>query len=209
MTLIHEIRRDLLLYLKQNSRKGTMIYTSSPENFPKVKKTSPPQKPKITVPPPAPPKKVELEEVFSPPAPKDSFEIEKGEIEKREFSSDLHSFYEKMALQLHQKKTTQQPFSEVAIFSDPSLGGSLQLLQNLAHAINTKFSPCRLLDISWLQEGNSCESFRLLLIPDHLLSHFPKLQNDRCIILKELDQMQHSAEKKKALWESITSSLKS
>ena len=198
----------LIQYLKQKVPKGGTIYSSSPEKFPKVgqkKKRAP------ILPPPI------VEEIISPPVKSRSFEIQKGEMEKKEFSSDLHSFYEKMALAVHEKP------KEAVVFTHPKLGELSQLLKNIATAIDTKCRPCSFLDISSIEEEGRWESFlsssdpSFILLPDQILANCPKLKalykegrlgNIDCLILEQLGEIQTSATKKKALWELITQKLK-
>ncbi len=198
MDAMHEIREEVLLYIKQNYPKGAMLYTSVPERFSQVSKRKRVEQQKVIAAPPPREKVEKVEEVFTPPAPKKSFEIEKREVEKTSFSSDFRSFYEKMSLPLRE--------NNVVVFSHPKLGHAAQLLQNLAQAINTKCSPCRLIDLS----KSDCENFRFALIPKSLLDDYPQLKSyDNTLILDQLEEMQTSVEKKKALWELITQKIKS
>ncbi len=221
---------------KQNLRKSTLA--------PKIKQIEQPS-PKVE------PEKIVEKENANPEiiekTPAVTEKSKKLAIEKinnpvRAPGTDFRSFYGNFSPSFHihakpkddivakrvkAKSSDQKVLSDVVIFTDARMLNFNRLLGNIAHAIEIKFCPCRLLDISPIERTNRWENIfsshklHLILIPDLVLFQSPRLiehykesgdkktiGNVKAYLLKDLDEIQKNPDKKKALWDSITQAVK-
>ena len=171
----------------------------------------------------------------------DALSIQKEKSTRKTTGVDLKSFYNKYAPNLHvhqtpkddivaqrakKKSSDQKVLSDIVIFTDPRMSDYQKLLSNIAHAIDVKFQPCRLLDISPIEKEDrwenifSSHTLHLIIIPDVVLFQSPKLIERykevketktlggvACFVLGNLEEVQKNPSTKKTLWDEITNAI--
>lgn len=114
---------------------------------------------------------------------------------KQETPNPIHSLYSKIApsLSLQPPPSDEQAhkikqswkdkteFPDIPIFIDPSFGNHFPFLSNIASAINSRFAPSRIYDITSIEKEDRWKTtlqespIKFLLIPDLLLRKSPRL----------------------------------
>lgn len=235
---MQQIISDIRQYIKQTYSDGSMIYSShaplfegiaKPKKKKAIKKSTPP-KIKTAAPKPEPKKEAKKESEDA----RKQLVIQKMKAPKRAPGNDFRSFYgnyspqfnvhdkpkdDAVAKKVKAKSLDQKVLSDVVIFTDSSMTPFNRLLGNIAHAIEIKLCPCRLLDISVIEKSNRWENIfsshklHLIMIPEsvlkrstNLVSYYKdgKIGGVDTFFLSDLDEVQKNPEKKKALWKAIT-----
>ena len=223
---MHSIQSELLLYIRQNFSRKTTLYSSCPKVFETIRpkktnyqkpplQTTPLSKPKTKSPPP------ENQSIANSSSLKESkkevFSVEPMKQEKKSPSADLHAFYQKMAPEL---LLTTPSLGEVWILIDEMDRPFGQTLDKMKVAISAKYRPCKMIDVSLIEQNQDWEAFffkapiHLVVVIDTLmvrschLSRYLKSHSIPYLVLENFAKNLETPETKKVMWETLTQRIK-